>query len=53
MGFPGVSVHEESTCNTGDAGDSGSIPGSGRSLGRGHGTHSSFLAWRIPMEGGA
>ena len=33
---------KESTCN---AGDLGSIPGCGRSTGRG--THSSILAWRI------
>ena len=28
--------------------DAGSIPGSGRSPGGGHGNHSSILAWRIP-----
>ena len=33
-GFPGSSVGKESTCN---AGDSGSIPGSGRSAGEGIG----------------
>ena len=31
-----------------NAGDMGSIPGSGRSPGRGSGTHSSILAWEIP-----
>ena len=37
---------EESVCN---AGDQGSIPGSGRSPGEeGMATHSSVLAWRIP-----
>ena len=35
---------KESTCNTGDA---GSIRGSGRSPGGGHGSHSSILASRI------
>jgi len=45
MGFFGGSDGKESTCN---AGDLGSIPGSGRSPGGGHGTHSSILAWRIP-----
>ena len=30
-----------------NAGDPGSIPGSGRSPGEGNGTHSSTLAWRI------
>ena len=34
--------------NAGDAGDSGSIPGSGRSPGGGNGNHSSILAWNIP-----
>ena len=34
MGFPGSSVGKESTCN---AGDPGSIPGSGRSAGGGKG----------------
>ena len=32
MGFPEISVGKESTCN---AGDPGSIPGSGRSAGEG------------------
>ena len=31
-----------------NAGDTGSIPGSGRSPGKGMATHSSFLAWKIP-----
>ena len=34
MGFPGGSDGKESACNTGDQ---GSIPGSGRSPGGGHG----------------
>ena len=33
MGFLDGSVDEESTCNSGDTGDAGSIPGSGRSPG--------------------
>ena len=44
MGFPSSSVDKESACN---AGDSGSIPGLGRSAGEGIGYHSSILAWRI------
>ena len=44
-GFPGGSDGEESACN---AGDLGSIPGSGRSLEEGRAIHSSVLAWRIP-----
>ena len=39
------SVGKESARN---AGDPGSIPGLGRSLGEGNGNHSSILAWRIP-----
>ena len=34
--------------NAGDAGDSGSIPGSGSSPEGGNGNHSSILAWEIP-----
>ena len=37
MGFPHGSVGKESACNVGDTGDMGSIPGSGRSPGGGHG----------------
>ena len=90
MGFPGSSADKESACN---AGDPGSISGSGRYPGEGRGypiqcswaflmaqmvknshamqetwvqslswedpmeegmaTHSSILAWRIPMDRGA
>ena len=38
---------KESACN---AGDQGSIPGSGRSPGEGNGTHFSILAWTIPWR---
>ena len=41
----GSSNGKEPTCN---AGDLGSIPGSGRSAGEGYGTHCSLLAWSIP-----
>ena len=34
--------------NAGEISDVGSIPGSGRSPGGGHGTPSCILAWRIP-----
>ena len=34
--------------NAGDAGDSGSIPRSGRSPGEGHGNPLQYLAWRTP-----
>ena len=38
---------EESAYNTGAAGDIDLLPGSRRSPGGGHATHSSILAWRI------
>ena len=34
--------------NARDVRNMGSIPGLGRSLGEGHATHSSILAWRFP-----
>ena len=38
-----------STASAGDVGDTGSVPGSGRSHGEGSGSpHSSILAWEIP-----
>jgi len=37
MSFPGGSEVKESACNAGASADSGSIPGSGRSLGGGDG----------------
>ena len=46
-GFPDSSVGKEFTCN---AEDPGSIPGSGRSAGEGKATHSSIVAWRIPLD---
>jgi len=45
VGFPGGSDGKESA---GNAGDSGSILGLGRSPGEGMATHSTILAWRIP-----
>ena len=42
-----VLVVKNSSANAGDIRDVCSIPGSGRSPGGGHGTHSSILAWRI------
>ena len=50
MGFPGGSDGKESAHV---AGDLGSIPGLGRSPEEGMATHSSILAWRIPMDRGA
>ena len=45
LGFPDA----EYACN--DTGDTGLIPGSGRSPEEGMATHSSILAWRIPWAG--
>ena len=39
---------KEPTCNGGDTGDAGSIPGLGRSPRGGSGYHSSILTWRVP-----
>ena len=49
-GFPGGSDDKESVCN---AGDSGSIPGSGRSLGEGNGYPLQYSCLRNPMDRGA
>ena len=46
--IPGCSVGKESACNAGDTGDEGSIPGSGRSLGRGHGNPLQYSCQRMP-----
>ena len=45
MDFAGGSDGKESAYN---AGDPGSIPGSGRSPGDGNGNLLQYLAWRIP-----
>ena len=45
--MPNGSAGKESTCNAGDVGDVGLIPGSGKSPREGNATHSSILAWRI------
>ena len=45
LGFLAGSESKESACN---AGDQGSIPGSGRSLEKEMATHSSILGWIIP-----
>ena len=44
VGFPGGANGK----NLGDVRDAGSIPGSGRSPGGGHGNPLSILAWRLP-----
>ena len=47
-GFPGGSVVKNPPASSGDTGYVSSIPGSGRSPGKGMATHSSILAWEIP-----
>ena len=49
-GFPGGSECKESTCNVGEL---GSIPAWEDPLKEGMATHSSILAWIIPMGRGA
>ena len=50
MGFSGGSDGKQSICNVGDL---GSVPGWEDPLEEGMATHSSILAWRIPMDRGA
>ena len=47
--LPGGSVGKESTCNSGDSGDVGSIPGSGRSP-EGQGNPLQFSCMENPMD---
>ena len=50
MGFPGGS---EVKASAGNAGDPGSIPGSGRSPGEGNGNPLQYSCLENPMNGGA
>ena len=50
LGFPGGSEVKASACN---AGDLGSIPGSGRSPGEGNGNPLQYSCLENPMDGGA
>ena len=50
QGFPCSSIGKESACN---AGDPGSIPGSGRSLGEGNGNPLQYSCLENPMDRGA
>ena len=50
VGFPGDSNGKESACN---AGDLGSIPGSGRSPGEGNGSPLQYPCPENPMDRGA
>ena len=49
-GFPGSSDGKASACS---AGDSGSVPGLGRSLGEGNGTPLQYSCLENPMDEGA
>ena len=53
MGFPDGSVGKESTCNAGDTGDAGSIPGSGRFPGGRKGNPLQYSCLKSPMDRGA
>ena len=44
---------KESTCNAGDSGDAGSVPGLGRSPGEGNGTPLQYSCLGNPMDRGA
>ena len=48
--FPGGSVSKESAYNAGNAGDMSLILGWEDPLDKGMATHSSILAWRLPMD---
>ena len=51
--FPGGSVGKESACNAGDAGDTGSILGSGKFPGGGHGSPLQYTSPENHMDRGA
>ena len=51
--FPGGTSGKEPICNAGDVRDAGSIPGSGRSLGGGHGNPLQNSCLENPMDHGA
>ena len=53
MGFPGSSVVKNLPANAGATGDSGSIPGSGRSLGVRNGNPLQYSCLENPMDRGA
>jgi len=53
MGFSGGSKGKESTCNAGDAGDSGLIPGSRRSPAKRNGNPLQYSCLENSMDRGA
>jgi len=52
-GFPGGTVVKNLPANAGDTGDMGSIPGSGRSPGGGHGSPLQYSCLENPTDRGA
>ena len=50
LGFPGGSVIKDQPANPGDAGDSGLIPGWGRSPGEGYGNPLQYSCLENPMD---
>ena len=52
MGFPGGASGKNLPANAGGIRDVGSIPGSGRSLGGGHGNPLQYSCLENPMEPG-
>ena len=48
--FPGDSVGKEPACYTGDSEVTGLIPGSGRTLGEGHGNPLQYSCLEKPMD---
>ena len=48
MSLPGRAGGKEFVCNARDFRGASSVPGSGRSPGRGIGAHSSIVSWEIP-----
>ena len=53
MGLPQWLSSKESACNSGNSGDVGLIPGSGRSLGGGHGNSLQYFDLENLMDKGA
>ena len=53
VGFPGGSVVKNLPANAGDIRDSGSVPGSGRSPGEGHGSPFQYSCLENPIDRGA
>ena len=49
-GFPGGRVVKNLPANAGDAGDTGSIPGSGRPPGGGHGNPLQYSCPETPLD---